>query len=98
MVCGSTATAWWEGIGFHGESVVTVAITLIPSATGVLDDVRVCTTIHDADPFHTVILNAFWVRTAIFNSDPICSALLDVDLVHARLQPVAIVPGGGGVP
>jgi hypothetical protein len=39
--------------------VVTVATTLIPSATGVLDAVRVCTTINDVDPLRIVVLNAF---------------------------------------
>jgi hypothetical protein len=96
MVRGSTAAARWEGVGFHGESVVTVATTLIPSATNVLDDVWVCTTIHDADPVRTIVLNTFWVRAAIFNSDLVRSALLNVDLVRARLQPVATMPGGGG--
>jgi hypothetical protein len=85
MVCGSTVAARWEGVRFHGEFVVMVATTLIPSAT-------------DADPTHTAVLNAFWVRAAIFNFDPVRSALLDVDLVRARFQPVATVPGGGGVP
>jgi hypothetical protein len=32
-VCGVTTTTRWEGIDFHGESVVTVATKLIPSTT-----------------------------------------------------------------
>jgi hypothetical protein len=33
MVCGVTTAILWEGVGFHGESVVMFATTLIPSAT-----------------------------------------------------------------
>jgi hypothetical protein len=51
--------ARWEGIGFHGESVVTVATMLIPSATGFLNFVRVHTAIHDVDPAHIIILDTF---------------------------------------
>jgi hypothetical protein len=96
-VCGSIVAARWEGVGFHGESVVTVATTLIQSATGVLDAVRVWTAIHDTDPVYTSVLNAFWVRTAIFDTDPVRNALLNVDSVHAWLQPVTIVHGGWGM-
>jgi hypothetical protein len=34
-VCGVTATTRWEGVDFHGESVVTVATTVIPVTPGV---------------------------------------------------------------
>jgi hypothetical protein len=74
-----------------------VATTLIPSAIGALDVVRVRTTIHDVDLVHTIILNAFWACATIFDTDPVCSTLLNVDPIHARLQPVATVPRGGGV-
>jgi hypothetical protein len=88
----------WECVGFHGESVVMVATTLIPSATEALNAVRVRTTIHDVDPVRTIVLDAFWVHATIFDTDVVRSTLLDVDPVHARLQPVATMPGGGGVP
>jgi hypothetical protein len=97
-VYNSIAAARWEGIGFHGESVVMVATSLIPSATGILDTVRVRSAIHDVDPVRTVILDAFRVRATIFDTDPVRSILLNVDLVHTRLQAVAIELGGGGVP
>jgi hypothetical protein len=56
---GRRCATWWEGVGIHGESVVAVATTLIPSSIGVLDIVRVHTAIHDIDLAHTIILDIF---------------------------------------
>jgi hypothetical protein len=74
MVCGCTVAAQWEGIEFHGESVVTVATTLIPSATGILDAVRVRTAIHDINLTRIIVLYAFRVCVAIFDTDQVRSA------------------------
>jgi hypothetical protein len=74
MVCGCTAAAQWEGIEFHGESVVTVATTLITFATGILDVVLVRTAIHDINLTRIIVLYAFRVCIAIFDTDPVRSA------------------------
>jgi hypothetical protein len=45
MVCSSIAVDRWEGVRFHGESVVTVTTMLIASTISVINVIRVCTVV-----------------------------------------------------
>jgi hypothetical protein len=47
---------------------------LIPSATGILDAVRVRTAIHDINLTRIIVLYAFRVCVAIFDTDQVRSA------------------------